>query len=245
MEKKTLDILIIDDNPQDCLLLENIISKISLPTHVITAHTIAEAIGMCNNNNFDCIFLDYNLPHLNGHDFLTAHALKRGKGNIIVVSGEESVQLAVECMKLGACDFINKSKMNQETIENTLNYVIKLNKIQTFSAITEKSLIESELRLNNIVSKSPIILFNINNNKVVTLFKGKGIERLSLRKDNIIGKELKDVSGVIPIRAIDYEEALTGKNYQFMVEINGNYFDVTYIPVFNDEKTLEYDGRCN
>ena len=87
-------------------------------------------------------------------------------------------------MKLGACDFINKSKVNKATIENTLNYIVKLNKIQTFSAITEKSLIESELRLNNIISKSPIILFNINNNKVITLFKGKGIERLNIKNEN-------------------------------------------------------------
>ena len=139
MEQKTLDILIVDDNQQDCVFLQKVITSTNLPTHVITANTIAEAIGLCNNHNFDCIFLDYNLPHLNGHDFLTAHALKRGKANIVVVSSEESVELAVECMKLGACDFINKSKVTKATIENTLNYIVKLNKIQTFSAITEKS----------------------------------------------------------------------------------------------------------
>ena len=96
MDLKTLDILIIDDNQQDCLFLSKTIESIDLPTHITTANTIAEAIGLCNINNFDCIFLDYNLPHLNGHDFLTAHALKRGKGNIIIVSGEESVDLAFE-----------------------------------------------------------------------------------------------------------------------------------------------------
>ncbi|MFM7016616.1 MAG: response regulator [Bacteroidota bacterium] len=238
MKNKILEILIIDDNQQDCALLEQTIAKIDLPTYVVTVNTIAEAISQCNNYNFDCIFLDYNLPHLNGHDFLTAHALKRGKGNIIVVSGEESVQLAVECMKLGACDFINKSNIHQKSIEDSLNYVIKLNKIQTFSAITEKSLIESELRLNNLIGKSPIILFNINNNKVVTLFKGKGIDRLSIKNENIIGKDIHSISDLTPIKEADYLAALNGDGYQFTVDVQNNYFDVTYIPVFNDEKTI-------
>ena len=238
MEQKTLDILIVDDNQQDCLFLQKVIESTTLPTHVIIAHTIAEAIGLCNNNNFDCIFLDYNLPHLNGHDFLTAHALKRGKGNIIVVSSEESVELAVECMKLGACDFINKSKVNKSSIENCLNYIVKLNKIQTFSAITEKSLIESELRLNNIIGKSPIILFNINNNKVVTLFKGKAIERLKVKNESVIGRKLDQVAELTPIKENDYQAAFSGSNFQFTVEVENSFFDVTYIPVYNDDKSI-------
>lgn len=238
MEQKTLDILIVDDNQQDCLFLQKVIESTNLPTYVITANTIAEAISLGNNNNFDCIFLDYNLPHLNGHDFLTAHALKRGKANIIVVSSEDSVELAVECMKLGACDFINKSKVTKTSIENSLNYILKLNKIQTFSAITEKSLIESELRLNTIISKSPIILFNINNNKVVTLFKGKGIDRLKIKSDAIIGRKIEQVAEATPIKEVHYQAAFAGSNFQFTSEVDNSFYDVTYIPVYNEDKSI-------
>jgi signal transduction histidine kinase/DNA-binding response OmpR family regulator len=238
MEQKALDILIVDDNQQDCLYLQKVIDSTTSTTNVIIANTIAEAIGLCNNHNFDCIFLDYNLPHLNGHDFLTAHALKRGKANIVVISSEESVELAVECMKLGACDFINKSKVAKATIETCLNYIVKLNKIQTFSAITEKSLVESELRLNNIISKSPVILFNINNNKVITLFKGKGIDRLKIKTERIIGRKLDQVTDLSPIKESDYQAAFSGSDFQFTVEVENSYFDVTYIPVYNEDKSI-------
>lgn len=238
MESNSIDILIIDDNLQDCMLLQKTIASIAIKTNVTTVHNITEAMNVCNNDNFDCIFLDYNLPHLNGHDFLTAHALKRGKGNIIVVSGEESVELAVECMKLGACDFIKKSKIDRFTIEKSIDYLIKLNRIQTYSAITEKSLEESELRLNSIISSSPIILFNINNNKVVTLFKGKGIERLNVQNESIIGKGLNDISNLIPIKEDDYNKALNKIEFQFTVESNECHFDVTYMPVYNDDHII-------
>jgi len=238
MESNSIDILIIDDNLQDCMLLQKTIASIKIRTNVTTVHTITEAMNICNSNNFDCIFLDYNLPHLNGHDFLTAHALKRGKGNIIVVSGDESVELAVECMKLGACDFINKDKINTLSIERSIDYLLQLNRIQTFSAITEKTLAESELRLNNIISNSPIILFNINNNKVVTLFKGKGIERLNIQNESIIGKGLNDISNLIPVKEDDYNKAFNTIEFQFTVESNQCHFDVTYMPVFNDDQKI-------
>ena len=41
MEQKTFDILIVDDNQQDCLYLQKVIQSTTLPTHVITANTIA------------------------------------------------------------------------------------------------------------------------------------------------------------------------------------------------------------
>ena len=57
MEQKALDILIVDDNQQDCLYLQKVIESTTSTTNVIIANTIAEAIGLCNNHNFDCIFL--------------------------------------------------------------------------------------------------------------------------------------------------------------------------------------------
>jgi len=56
MESNSIDILIIDDNLQDCMLLQKTIASIKIRTNVTTVHTITEAMNICNSNNFDCIF---------------------------------------------------------------------------------------------------------------------------------------------------------------------------------------------
>ena len=69
--------------------------------------TGAEALKWLDAQPFDLIVLDYRLPDTDGIELMKAF---RGRGletPVIFVTTADSVQLAVEAMKLGAEDFVH------------------------------------------------------------------------------------------------------------------------------------------
>lgn len=62
--------LIIDDDPLICDLIVHYCEKTDGIRTVTTTNTGFESINLINNNDFDIIFLDYNLPDTTGKDIL-------------------------------------------------------------------------------------------------------------------------------------------------------------------------------
>lgn len=77
----------------------------------------------------DIIFLDYYMEGLNGLEVL--REIKRSNPDIVVVfiSGQEDVEVAVDALTHGAFDYIVKSKINPEQLQQTLDKIAKTVKI--------------------------------------------------------------------------------------------------------------------
>ncbi|HQF28966.1 MAG TPA: response regulator, partial [Bacteroidia bacterium] len=235
---QTLRILVVEDHAPDRLLIVNTIQQLEVPTEVIVAESVSEGLSICADNEFDCIFLDYYFPELTGMDFIKAYTQKRGKGNIIIVTGQDDVNMAVECMKMGACDYLLKNQITKASISKSLNYVTKLMRAQDFALQTEQALLESEMRLKSIIGKSPIILFNIDHSGTITLFRGKATSHLSIKPEKVIGQKIENIWQQLPVNYEDYLKACREEELQFKTMVNDHYFDVNFIPVKNEHKQL-------
>ncbi|HEY1599274.1 MAG TPA: sigma-54 dependent transcriptional regulator [Pirellulales bacterium] len=64
------------------------------------------AIDVLKDAAPDLVFLDLNMPQANGLDVL--RTIGPTTGEIIVVTANDTVQVAVECIRLGAADYITK-----------------------------------------------------------------------------------------------------------------------------------------
>ena len=151
-EKTKLNIQIVEDNEQDIALLVNSLIQSGFETEITVSRSIDEAISVNGRNNFDCIFLDYYFPVKNGSDFLRYYNDRKNSGNIIMVTSQEDVHMAVECMKLGASDFLTKSQITPASIGKSLRYVLKLKEAREIAERAEAALLESELKLKNIIA---------------------------------------------------------------------------------------------
>jgi CheY-like chemotaxis protein len=91
MDKKQLCVMLVDDNYDDNFFHERVIKKSNLPCTVITKTTGIEALEYIKANDAhevhpDLIFLDINMPKMNGWEFLEAyHQLNRELKNRAVV----------------------------------------------------------------------------------------------------------------------------------------------------------------
>ena len=74
--------------------------------------------GLCclANNVYDFILCDIRMPEMDGKTFLTHALAKHATAPIIMMSAYGTVETAIECMKLGAYDFISKPFKKDEII---------------------------------------------------------------------------------------------------------------------------------
>ncbi|MHA1267971.1 MAG: sigma-54-dependent transcriptional regulator [Candidatus Helarchaeota archaeon] len=101
-----LKILAIDDDPSFLLSLSNFLEYKNY--YVQTAPNPFKAEEYFRNEDFDCVLLDVKMPGMDGIDLLKKFQQIRPTIPIIMISGQSTISTAVEAIKLGAYDFIEK-----------------------------------------------------------------------------------------------------------------------------------------
>lgn len=83
----------------------------------------ANAFGMIDNENFDLILLDMDMPEVTGQEVLQYVRQNYPEIEVVILTGVEDIELAVESMKMGAYDYLCKPVDNKRlllTLERAL-----------------------------------------------------------------------------------------------------------------------------
>ena len=75
---------------------------------VVTAPSGAQALALLSRRRVDIVLLDLRMPDMEGEELLMRLRSASSRPPVIVVSVVRDTQTVVECMKLGAVDFITK-----------------------------------------------------------------------------------------------------------------------------------------
>jgi CheY-like chemotaxis protein/glycine cleavage system H lipoate-binding protein len=75
---------------------------------VDTVETGQEALGLIQTHNYDFVFTDLKMPAMSGTDVAKSVKHLRPDIDVVIITGFASVESAVECMKYGAMDYIEK-----------------------------------------------------------------------------------------------------------------------------------------
>jgi DNA-binding response OmpR family regulator len=104
MEGKS--ILIVDDEKNIRLTMGQSLEPLGIP--VETAINGEEALKILEHDRFGIVFLDLKMPGIDGMDVLRWIKDNRPKTRVIIITAHGTIDTAVEAMKLGAVDFIQK-----------------------------------------------------------------------------------------------------------------------------------------
>ena len=121
MSKKA-NILVVDDDESIAGLLSTGLEETE-GYHCVTVNTGEDALERLLRNNIDVILLDLRLPGISGMDVLDNVRLVYPDTPVIVITGVEDVQSAVEAMKLGAEDYITKP-FDLRRVEHSIKNVL-------------------------------------------------------------------------------------------------------------------------
>ena len=119
------EILVIDDNPDIRFLVCNILEEQNFK--VRTAANYDQAVFEINKRLPDLAIVDIKLdkPDKDGIDLLKLIIKKNKHTPVIMISGHATVKVAVEAIRLGAYEFIEKP-FSKEKIINYVNRGLSL-----------------------------------------------------------------------------------------------------------------------
>jgi DNA-binding NtrC family response regulator len=101
-----LKILVIDDERSIRNTLKDILGFEGY--HVELAENGKTGIGLVQSNDFDIIFCDIKMPEMDGLEVLEQIRFIKPESTVVMISGHGTIDTAVEAIKKGAFDFIEK-----------------------------------------------------------------------------------------------------------------------------------------
>ncbi len=75
---------------------------------VDTVETGQEALGLVQTRDYDFVFTDLKMPAMSGTDVAKSVKHLRPDIDVVIITGFATVESAVECMKYGAMDYVEK-----------------------------------------------------------------------------------------------------------------------------------------
>ena len=101
-----MKILVIDDERAIRNSLKEILKDEGY--EVDTAEDGAEGLAMAEKDKYNIIFCDIKMPNMDGIEFLDKISAEGTDAAVVMISGHGDIETAVECIKKGAFDFIQK-----------------------------------------------------------------------------------------------------------------------------------------
>ena len=214
------EILVIDDNPDIRFLICNILEEQNFK--VRSAANYDQAVLEINNRLPDLAIIDIKLdkPDKDGIDLLKLVNKKNKLTPVIMISGHATVQIAVDAIRLGAYEFIEKPFSK----EKILNYVNR--GLESASLKKEKDIIENKLFHSfELIGQSPSILkikkiiekLATSESRVLILGptgSGKELVARKIHKNSSRSKEPFVIINASLLKEKTYEKELFGEEFE-------------------------------
>lgn len=189
--KCILNTLIIDDSPQDALLLTHALRSNDIELQTRRVCTASELELCLTESPWDIIVCDYEMPALTAEAAMDICRALAVDTPLIVVSGAISDERAVALLKAGAYDFVRKDNLVR---------LLPAVKRAMEDAATRKSRVQSEIALRESEQFLTTLIEHIPNMIFV-----KDARELRLVRMNRAGEELLGLSGAELYGKNDYD----------------------------------------
>jgi signal transduction histidine kinase len=126
MSSSPIRVLLVEDGPADALLLKHALAETSEESFVVThVELMAEAIACLAHQSFDAILLDLSLPDSRGLETVAQANAAAPHLPIVVLTGLDDEAAAVEAVRRGAQDFLNKGQADGRLLTRAIRYAME------------------------------------------------------------------------------------------------------------------------
>src|SRR6201991_918434 len=191
-------VLVVDDEENLRLVLRTLLRRHGY--EVETAESGEEALSMVDSFGPDVVLTDVRMPKMGGLDLLTTLKAKRNDATVIVMSAYGNMDLALEAMKAGAYDYVQKPFKPDEV-------VLALRKAEERELLRRENRalrdeIRKENRFDDIIAKAQ---------KMQDIFRT--ISKIAEYKTTVLVTGESGVGKALVARAIHHRSARRGGNF--------------------------------
>ncbi len=127
--KKNQPIYIVEDDPPVNSMLCMFLEKQGF-TNVTGFYTAEEMISSLSQKIPVIIIQDFDLPGMNGLEAIRNVRSKYPNAEFIFLSGQKSIEIAIEAIKNGAFDYIIKDSFAKENVVTKINNLMKIKSLE-------------------------------------------------------------------------------------------------------------------
>jgi DNA-binding NtrC family response regulator len=116
-------VLLVDDEPAWLRSLSLTLERSAGISNIITCQDSRTVMNLLDEQAIGLVLLDLTMPHLSGEDLLALIREKKPEIAVIVISGMNQIESAVNCIKLGAFDYFVKTVEEDRLISGVLRAI--------------------------------------------------------------------------------------------------------------------------
>jgi PAS domain S-box-containing protein len=197
---------------------------------VCTATSATEGLDRLAGEDIDCIVSDYDMPGMDGLDFLEAVREEYPDLPFILFTGRGSEEIASEAISAGVTEYLNKGT-------GTDQYTVLANRIantvEKYRA--ERELIETDQVVRTILDSLPLVLYTLDGEGRFTRSQGKALETIGLEPGEIVGRSVFEVFEGFPEIIEHCERAFDGELVEEVVAVGDTVFRSWYQPLRDED----------
>ena len=151
MKDKGYKVLVVDDDPEMCALLSDVLKEEGLS--VATTGDSLEASKMLKREEFDLVITDLKMRGLKGLDLLEETKKVLPLTPVIIITAFGTIESAIQAMKMGAFDYITKP-FQMDELKLTIKKALE-NRFLKKEVVRLKREVESRYQFHLLIGKSP------------------------------------------------------------------------------------------
>ena len=198
MEKKSKSIiLLVDDSESDRSIYRRWLARGKLgqiPHEVVEFETAEEALTWCQTQMPDIFLIDYLLPNMTGLDFLRQLKQEFALEKIpaIILTGQGSTNIAVELIKNGAEDYLDKNQLTEDTLRRSISAITK--QFELFYQLKKAEIEGGKSRFLRKILDNLFTFVGVLTPDGILLEVNQPSLRISgLKREDVIGKNIEEI----------------------------------------------------
>ncbi|WP_066371447.1 PP2C family protein-serine/threonine phosphatase [Herbidospora mongoliensis] len=151
-------LLLIEDDAEDAFLVEELLADSQKPPKIIWARTLAEGRDRFTTE-VTCVLVDLSLPDAIGLEAVRQVTAMAPDTAVIVLTGLNDVQIAVDAVAAGAEDYLVKQEVDGNMLARAIRYAIerKRGDLAERELVEQRVLREETARLEHGLLPTPVL----------------------------------------------------------------------------------------
>lgn len=150
MTNRCLKVLLVEDDPGDAFLLQTLLTQTEpVRFDLVCATRLAEGLSSLSESAFDIMLLDLSLPDSVGLDTIDKVRAYTLDVPIIVLTGLDDEEIAMQAVQAGAQDYLAKGDLDDNMLTRAIRYAVERHRLQTELAQAQRQEEESLKKAND------------------------------------------------------------------------------------------------
>lgn len=125
MNRNMINVLLVEDNPGDARLMREMLAEANNRFNLEYAEWLSAGLARVTADDIDVILLDLSLPDSQGFDTFVKMHTQAPDIPILVLTGLDDADMAVQAVHKGAQDYLIKGGVDSQTLVRAIRYAIE------------------------------------------------------------------------------------------------------------------------